>query len=230
MQSFCKLILVVLITAKGVCSTFTLHTSDFEAGYDGWMPDHRLNISSELQNSFLHLPVGFGGGNAGSRLITYNQSASWTGNFINRGVKKIKFDFKNDSGEEAHMRVAFSDMFNPMQAGGTWWISKDPIILAPLSGWSTLSFDLEEVKMKTGGVFNGMPGVLTFDETMSNVNVVRILSSRVGGSGIGDQFYGNVYMDNIELLGTVIPEPNMIYFNIMGALIFILVIFRKYVL
>ena len=54
----------------------------------------------------------------------------------------------------------------------------------------------------------GELGLDTFDEPLSDINGFRILSSNLGYGAIGDEFYGIVGMDNIQLI--TIPEPSFI--------------------
>jgi hypothetical protein len=58
------------------------------------------------------------------------------------------------------------------------------------------------------GNLSGELGLDTFEETMSNINGFRILSSTLGYAAIGDEFYGVVGMDDIQLV--TIPEPSFI--------------------
>ena len=209
-----------------------LNTSNFTNDLDGWIPwVSRTNTDPNLPTSLNYygqMQVGYGPGNQGSRLVAYNQSSAWTGNYINKAVTRMQLNFFNDSPfDTVFLRIAISDGASPQVEGSNWWISKTPVVYAPESGWGIASFDINEDSMKRGGVINGQPGFLSFTDTLANIQTVRILSSVLGGSGVGDQLYGIVGMDDFQLIATPIPEPNMILFTQAGSLIFLLVLFCK---
>ena len=101
-------------------------------------------------------------------------------------------------------------MANPQQSGGTWWASSTPIYFAPESGWGNATFQINESSMQRVGNLTGELGLDTFEDTMTDINGFRILSSTLGYGAIGDEFYGVVGMDNIQLIS--IPEPNFTFF------------------
>ena len=70
------------------------------------------------------------------------------------------------------------------------------------------SFQINESSMQRVGNLTGELGLDTFEDTLSDINGFRILSSTLGYGAIGDEFYGVVGMDNIQLI--TIPEPSFI--------------------
>ena len=233
MLYFFKAFGICFLLLSNLTAEVVLNTSNFSNDLDGWVPwvsrtDVDPNFPSS-SNYYGQMQVGYGPGNQGSRLVTYNQTAAWTGNYIDKAVTRMQMNFFNDSPyDTVFLRVAISDGASPQVEGSNWWISKTPVEYAPLSGWSFASFDINEASMKRGGVINGQPGVLTFNDTLLNIQTVRILSSVLGGSGVGDQLYGVVGLDDIQLISVAIPEPNTALFNRAIALIFLLVVLRKF--
>ncbi len=233
MFNFYKTSYFFLVIFSNLSAEVILNTSNFSNDLDGWVPwvsrtyvDPNLPSSS---NYYGQMQVGYGPGNQGSRLVTYNRSSAWTGNYIDKAVTRMRMNFFNDSPyDTVFLRVAISDGASPQIEGSNWWISKTPVEYAPSSGWSFASFDINEASMKRGGVINGQPGFLSFADTLTNIQTVRILSSVLGGSGVGDQFYGVVGLDDIQLISVAIPEPNTALFNRAIALVFLLVVLRKF--
>lgn len=233
MLYFLKAFGIFFLLLSNLTAEVVLNTSNFSNDLDGWVPwVSRTDIDPNLPSSsnyYGQMQVGYGPGNQGSRLVTYNRSSAWTGNYIDKAVTRMQMNFFNDSPyDTVFLRVAISDGASPQIEGSNWWISKIPVEYAPLSGWSFASFDINEASMKRGGVINGQPGVLSFNDTLLNIQTVRILSSVLGGSGVGDQLYGVVGFDDIQLISVAIPEPNTALFNRAIALVFLLVVFRKF--
>ena len=69
----------------------------------------------------------------------------------------------------------------------------------------------------------GELGLDTFNDTLSDINGFRILSSTLGYAAIGDEFYGYVGFDNIELI--TIPEPS--FFASMFTILSVVFLFKR---
>jgi hypothetical protein len=74
------------------------------------------------------------------------------------------------------------------------------------------------------GDLSGGIGTDTFAATLADIKGFRIFSSTLGYSAIGDEFYGVVGMDNIQLIG--IPEPRA-YTLALGIVCGLLVLHRR---
>lgn len=204
-----------------------LVTSNFTGGFDGWMPSHIWAIGSEANNGneYLQMNVGMNPGNQGSRLVAYTQASEWTGNYITRKVDSVKFDFFNSSSfETATIRIALSSAASPQVADSNWWVSNQSYAILPNSNWMNLSFQIGADLFSKVGIINGQPGMESFNETLANIYTLRIISSTLGDIAIGDEFFGTVGMDNIQLIA--IPEPNM-SFLFMALLILVFSFKRK---
>ena len=196
------------------CSFFALNTyaltSDFSDDLDGWEPLNpwlRSSVDGLSEGYFyMRMPVGISPGNKGSKLIAFNPTNAWTGDFVSKAVTGVSLNFANWSeSDPVYLRIAISNLANPQQSGGTWWASSAPIYFAPESGWGTASFQINESSMHRVGNLTGELGTDTFENTLSDIQGFRILSSTLGYGAIGDEFYGVVGMDNIQLIS--IPEP-----------------------
>ena len=136
----------------------------------------------------------------------------------------VTLDFANWSeSDPVYLRLAISNLANPQQSGGTWWTSSSPIYFAPNSGWGSASFQINESSMHRVASLTGELGLDTFNDTLSNINGFRILSSVLGYAAIGDEFYGVVGMDNIQLIS--IPEPSFI--SLLLAIFFVTFFYKR---
>ena len=205
------LVFLTVILCSFFATTTNAITSDFSDDLDGWEPLNpwfRSSVDGLSEGDFyMRMPVGINPGNKGSKLIAFNPTNTWTGNFISKGVTGVSLNFANWSeSDPVYLRLAISNLANPQQSGGTWWTSSTPIYFAPNSGWGSASFQINESSMHRVASLTGELGLDTFDDTLSNINGFRILSSTLGYAAIGDEFYGYVGFDNIELI--TIPEPS----------------------
>lgn len=207
------LVFLTVISSSFFATTTDALTSDFSDDLDGWQPLNpwlRSSVDGLFEGDFyMRMPVGINAGNKGSKLIAFNPTNDWTGNFVEKGVTGVSLNFVNWSeSDPVYLRIAISNLANPQQSGGTWWASSTPIYFAPESGWGTASFQINESSMQRVGNLTGELGLDTFEDTLSDIKGFRILSSTLGYGAIGDEFYGVVGMDNIQLI--TIPEPSFI--------------------
>ncbi len=132
----------------------------------------------------------------------------WLGDFIAKEIQRVELDFNNWSTDEpVYLRLALSNVTNPMISSGTWWVSTTYSTFAPESGWGSASFNIIEEEMRRVGDFNGGFGLDSFSETMSDIKGFRFISSSSGYSALGDQFSGSIGIDNVRLI-SAIPEPS----------------------
>ena len=135
-------------------------------------------------------------------------SDPWLGNFIARGVQRVELDFNNWSIDDTvYLRLALSNVTNPMISSGTWWVSTTYATFVPESGWGSASFNILESEMQRVGDFNGGFGQDSFLATLSDIRGFRFIASSTGYSALGDEFSGSIGMDNVRLI-SAIPEPS----------------------
>ena len=199
--------IAILIATNALASGQTvLVTSTFDTGSDGWQP-WTTNTSGALSpdNPYLNLDsLGFG--TAKSRLITFNATPAWIGDYYSAGVMAVQLNVANFSTSDTlELRVAVGNRSSPMESGGTWWISETAFTLGTSSGWTLATLSLLEADLKRVGNEAGELGTDSYQATFSDIRNIRLLSSNVGSAAIGDQFIGPVGIDNISLIS--IPEP-----------------------
>ncbi len=196
-------LLAITLLAPAHAST-TLVTSTFTTGTDGWQPWSTATAGA-LTPGNPYLSVEADGSGVKGKLITFNPTAEWTGDYFSAGVTHIRLDVANMSAtDELFLRVAIGNRASPMQAGGSWWLSKNPIFITTESAWSQVTLSIRESDLVRVGNENGELGTDSYQQTFSDVRNIRILSAVIPLGAIGDEFIGTVAMDNISL---VVPEP-----------------------
>lgn len=195
---------------------FTLST--FDADAEGWQPWSTSTTGGITENNpYLHLPVD-GAGQFG-RMIAFHSGSDWTGDYISTGVDGLRLHLVNRSTiNEIHLRLAIGNRASPQQPGGTWWLSRNAIIVPTQSEWAEITLPIAEQDFQVVGNLSGELGTDSFEETLSNVQNLRILSAVVPLGAIGDEFIGDVGLDNIAL----IPEPTSAFLLLSGCLVLLL--------
>ena len=152
--------------------------------------DHYFQINSSINDA-----------NAAPRLLAISSvpTTDWTGDFIHAGVTAVSMDLLNPNpSHTATMRIAFRDgTTNSSPAYVT--DNADAITLAPNSGWTHVTFQINSNVMSTVGA----PG--DFTTFLENVQEFRIVDS-VTQSYMGDQFTSNTFFDVDNIVA--VPEPS----------------------
>jgi hypothetical protein len=131
-----------------------------------------------------------GGGGPGSRLLTFNESSPWTGNFSTAGVNAITMDLKNFGTSPLSMRVALKE------SGGTYYVSNSAFNLPADNAWHAATFPL------AGSGLTPVNGSTPLTTGLTRITEVRILdnpSVDYRGAAIASSFG----VDNIR----AVPEP-----------------------
>ena len=92
-----------------------------------------------------------------------------------------------------------------------------------LSDWGNYFLPISENDMLVVGNIEGESDNESFSDTISNIGNIRILSSVTPIGAIGDEFFGNVGIDNIAL----VPEPTTLPMIGTGVLLLYLNGLRK---
>jgi hypothetical protein len=215
--------LISLLACSSSClfgSSYTEVLSDFTLQTDNWgggAPSTLSTINAiSAGNSYLRKEINVNGGQTlQNRMVVrrpVNSSAiandPWLGDFTAKGIQRVELNFNNWSIDEPiYLRLALSNVTNPMQSTGTWWVSTTYATFAPESGWGHASFNIIEDEMQRVGDFNGGFGLDSFVDTVSDIKGFRFIASSTGNSALGDQFSGAIGMDNVRLI-SAIPEPS----------------------
>ena len=215
--------LISLLACSSTClfgSSYTEVLSDFTTLTDNWGGGAQSALSTidaiTAGNSYLRKEININGGQTlQNRMIIRRPvnssviaSDPWLGNFTAKAIQAVELDFNNWSIDETvYLRLALSNVTNPMQSTGTWWVSTTYATFAPGSGWGHASFNIIEDEMQRVGDFNGGFGLDSFVDTVSDVKGFRFIASSTGNSALGDEYSGTIGMDNVRLI-SAIPEPS----------------------
>lgn len=224
--------LISLLACSSGClfgSSFTWVESDFTFQTDDWGGGANSFLSTQDAidpgNSYLRKEINLtgSGGNQSKMIVrrpvdsTVIGSDPWLGNFNTKGIQSVELDFINWSVDEpVYLRLALSNVANPMISLGTWWVSTTYATFSTGSGWGGASFNLIRAEFERVGSFNGVVGTDSFIETLSDIKGFRFIASSTGNSALGDEFSGAIGMDNIRLISSI-PEPSR-FAVIMGLL------------
>ena len=118
--------------------------------------------------------VSTGIGSSDSKQIFLNQDR-WTGNYTASHITRLQAQLNNFSDATLYMRVA-------MEGNSGSYISTNPAILSPHSGWQNVTFNFTSMTDLFGGFSSPLPDVL------SGIFEVRILSSQSGATRMGLSF------------------------------------------
>ena len=215
--------LISLLACSSSClfgSSYTEVLSDFTNLTDNWGGGAQSALSTidaiNPDNPYLRTEINLTGGQGQQNKLVIRRpvnssviaSDPWLGNFTAKAIQAVELDFNNWSIDETvYLRLALSNVTNPMQSTGTWWVSTTYATFAPESGWGHASFNIIESEMQRVGDFNGGFGLDSFVDTMSDVKGFRFIASSTGNSALGDEYSGTIGMDNVRLI-SAIPEPS----------------------
>ena len=204
-----KVVLILAWLSIATVAVFadpTFITSTFSTGNEGWQPDNwKTNNVSGISPDNPYLEIAAVGSGKTGKMITFNQSAEWTGDYISALVTGIRLNIANMSdSDDVYLRVALGNRASPQQSGGTWWISKTATLIPLESDWTTVFLPIAESEMVVVGNIEGESDNESFSTTFADIQAIRILSAAVPVGATGDEFFGDVLVDNIAL----VPEPS----------------------
>lgn len=191
---------LIFLSAPISALAVTLYqTNSFDSEKDAWQGGGTTAMSDGGPNGagdgFLRV-ISTGGGGGGSRWVTYNGSSLWSGNFQFELADAIRMDVINQGNTNLNLRVAFGDSTGPLN-GGTWFASQTPIVITPGTGWTSVLLPISDNDLVR------VNGTGDYDDLMSNVLIMRILSS-AAPSAYGDVAVLDGGVDNIR----AVPEPS----------------------
>lgn len=211
--------------------------SDFTIETDGWGGGANSFLSTldsiDPDNSYLRKEINLtgSGGNQSKMVVrrpvdsTAIGSDPWLGDFNAKGIQSVELDFNNWSVDDpVYLRLALSNVTNPMISSGTWWVSTTYATFSPGSGWGSASFNILETEMQRVGDFNRGFGQDSFIETLSDIKGFRFIASSTGNSALGNEFSGAIGMDNVRLISSI-PEPSR--FAVITGLLAIVSLLRR---
>ncbi len=190
-------------------------TNTFDTGREGWQPWTTNDVNGiSLGNPYLKIAAD--GSGVFGKMITFNSNPEWTGNYSGAGITGIRLDIANMSdSDDVHLRVALGNRASPQQSGGTWWLSKTATIIPLESEWTSVFLPFSEPDMRVVGNIMGESDNDSFVDTFNDIQNIRILSATVPFGAIGDEFVGDVGIDNVAL----VPEPSTMPLIGLGSLL-----------
>jgi hypothetical protein len=132
-----------------------------------------------------------GGSQSFGKLVAFNQSETWNGDYLAAGVVKISMDVNNLGTNPLMLRVALGTGSAPL-AGGDWMVTTAGVSLPVASGWTNIEFPLG-------------PGDFTGDDfldVIGDVVTLRIFHAvSANTDGIGEPIMAALGVDNIRAVG-----------------------------
>lgn len=201
---------VMLVVARVDGAPVAGQVNDFESGtVEAWGVGIPTNNSSNVlggpagpDDNYLRVTA-VGGGGPGSRLITLNQSAQWSGSFLSANLASVEMDLRNLGSTPLMMRVALRT------ATGNALTSAEAFALPVDSQWHHVVFPL------TSAALTPSFGT-TYTAVMSNVADFRIIHSEEADHR-GDPIAGSFGVDNIRLVAVPEPSAGLIIMAALGA-------------
>ena len=176
--------------AVGEVDAFSLGLEGWDQGQAspalGWVPNGGPDGSPYLR-------VVADGSASQGRIVVFNQTPAWTGDYLAAGVTSVTMSLNNLGATDLNMRVALGTSSAPM-SGGSWLSSTTPINLPAGSGWMSVEFPLGPAAMTL--VNGGGP----YEFIMQNVVTLRLLHATAPNS-IGNLLTGSLGVDNITAVG-----------------------------
>jgi hypothetical protein len=193
----CAAVAAVVLCAGPALASPTLNEgNDFEMGtLQGWAtvtgaPQPESVNSGGNPDRFLRVTAN-GTGGAGGRLVAFNRSNRWTGNYKSANVGAVTIDLKNFGTAPLSMRLAFEE------TGGTWYAATNAFTVPADNAWHSTRFDL------LASNFTPVEGATPFDTGMTRVREFRVLHA-ADADYKGDVIASSFGMDNLL---AVVPEP-----------------------
>jgi len=220
---FCALVFLAMpLTAFGQAPSFLNQVFDFEdlstAGFNNGGAAGPFVVPDANGNNVLEIQTSGAANGPGNALVVFNNAI--TGDFST--ATSVLFDATNPNPTDLNIRFAIND------AGASNVFISDDIVLSA-GATDSLSFLLDPA------FFAQPAGVATFDQTISNISQIRILSNPVvalgGGNGLpqggqvfdlgGNLIAGTLQVDNFVVSTEVnaVPEPSFasLLLGLVGA-------------
>ncbi len=219
MQSLPSLILFLALSAR-VFAYPTFEVSTFDTGRDGWEPNWPVGGIAAGDG---YLSVDADGIGEKGKMVTFSADPGWLGDYFAAQVTGIEMDIANRStSDDVHLRIALGNRASPQQTGGTWFLSSTAIVIPVGTDWTSVYLPLAEADLMRVANLTGELGTDSYEAAFSDIRNIRILSAILPLGAIGDEFVGDVQLDNIRL----IPEPSSLL--LLAAGIAVLALRRRH--
>ncbi len=133
-----------------------------------------------------------GGGQSLGKLVVYNQTPTWTGDYLTAGVTAISMDVNNLGATPLVLRLALGTSSAP-NVGGDWIVTTVGKSLPAASGWTSVEFPLG------ANDFTGDPFLNVIDDVVT-LRIFHAVSPNT--SGVGEAIAATLGVDNIRAIGS----------------------------
>ncbi len=171
-------------------------------------------------NGYLKLlSEGEGSTNSDTKIVFFNGSGEWRGNFNAKGVQSITARFKNMGSADVELHVAFGNTLADLRAR---WVTTKGAVIPNDGEWHEAFFSLvpEELTMVPLGGHGKSNASFSAQETLGNVAMVRFSQGTLGnetgqghsseglytGWNGGPEVEADLWIDDIALTTDRCPE------------------------
>lgn len=183
-------IIFLLVFSVSVASAAFGGVDDFEMGLDGWQNGGAANVPTVQMGGptgqFMRA-VSSGSGGAGGKMVVFNQSAKWTGDYTAANIGQVTMQVNASGANDLNVRLVVS---NGTGGAGTEWVSTTSCDVTMGSGWQTCILPISQAAMTQ---FGGD----AFATVMGSVAELRIVSAAAPNGHLGDQIAAQMDIDNI---------------------------------
>jgi hypothetical protein len=204
MTDLIKYLLLGLLVAY--CSSAAAITfgelDNFSSTLEGWSQGEsptgsagvsRLTSGGPSGTGDAYMRIAADAASAHGRLVAFNRTSGWTGNYVTAGVTGLSMTVNNLGQTDLDLRLAFGTTAAP-DSGGSWLSSSLPISLPAGSGWTSVQFPIGSSAMTR------VQGTASYTSIMSAVSTLRLLHSTAPNNR-GGVITGSLGVDNIMALG-----------------------------
>ena len=188
----------MVISSNARATPVRAQVNDFEAGTtQGWTNGPSAAEPTNVNtggpagtgDNFLRVTA-TGGGGPGSKLVTYNRAAQWTGNYTTAGVTGVSMDLKNFGTTPLTKRLALQETTQSR------FVDTAAFALPADTQWHRHTFSLLPADLTR------VQGTATAATALTRVFELRIIHS-TGVDFMGDAINSSFGVDNV----TAVPEP-----------------------
>ncbi len=192
------LAIVPIGPAPGFADVIAGYKDNFEAGAAGWTngiaPHPGTALGGPGGASDHYLRVTADGVGSSSRLVVFNRSSQWTGNYVAAGVSTISIDLKNFGTTPLSIRIAVKDGLLLTSSGYATTVA---FSLPVDSQWHHAVFSLDSSALTAIG---SPPALGTLLQSVPEVRILHSTSPAL----VGTPIVSSLGIDNV----TAVPEPS----------------------
>lgn len=193
----------LLLGALASCaSAITVGEADnFSSSLEGWTQGEssaasgvsRVTSGGPAGASDPYMRIIADSSQAHGKIVVFNESAAWTGNYTTSGVVSLSMAVNNQGVSDLRLRLAFGTSDSP-DSGGSWLASTNGVNVPSGSGWMNVQFPIAAADLTV------VQGTSSYSAIMSSVSTLRLLHSPTP-SNRGPNIVATLGVDSIMALG-----------------------------